>query len=99
MVEHLPIDPAVARAIATHHEAHDGHGTPAGLPGDSIPPEGRILAVAEFIAEMRAGTSVREPLGDADVIEELRRRRGRQFDPACADAAVRLLGAAATRTG
>ena len=91
MIEHLPLDPAIAQAIACHHEAHDGRGFPAGLAGTDIPPAGRVLALAEFVAERRAGTAVRAPAGDADLAAELQQRRGRQFDPDATDAALRWL--------
>ncbi len=52
-----------------------------------------MLAVAEFIAEMRAGTVVRDPMDPLRIAGALRQRRGRQFHPAVADAAARLVEA------
>jgi HD-GYP domain-containing protein (c-di-GMP phosphodiesterase class II) len=91
LVEHLPLHPSVAIAVATHHEWIDGWGFPRGLKGDEIPPAGRILAAAEFLVEMGSGDPVRRPLPPERLAEELERRRGSQFDPQVVDAALALI--------
>lgn len=91
LVEHLPLHPAVAAAIAAHHEWFDGWGFPHGLKGESIPRAGRILAAAEFVVEMAAGDPVRAPWGAERIAAEIRQRRGSQLDPAIADVALTLL--------
>ena len=91
MVDHLPVHPAVPTAIATHHEWYDGWGYPNGLRGDQIPIGGRILAVAELAAELAAGDPVRSPYPSAEIIAELQRRAGTQFDPAVVQAAAEVL--------
>jgi HD-GYP domain-containing protein (c-di-GMP phosphodiesterase class II) len=91
LVAHLPLHPSVAGAVASHHEWFDGWGFPAGLRGDDIPPAGRALAVAEFLAEMATPDAVRPGLGPERLADELRVRSASQFDPRVADAAVRLL--------
>jgi HD-GYP domain-containing protein (c-di-GMP phosphodiesterase class II) len=95
LVEHLPLHPEVAGAIATHHEWYDGWGFPQGLAGEQIPLGGRVLAAAEFIVEMSTETRVRPAWSPGRLSEELAHRRGTQFDPAVADAALALLGPAA----
>ncbi len=42
--------PAVARAVAEHHERYDGSGYPRRLSGNAISVPGQILAIAEMIA-------------------------------------------------
>lgn len=91
LIEHLPLHPAVAASVATHHEWFDGWGFPAGLSEDDIPLGGRILAISEFLVEMAAGEAVRAPWPTERLVTEVRRRRGSQFDPRVADAAVALL--------
>jgi HD-GYP domain-containing protein (c-di-GMP phosphodiesterase class II) len=91
LVTHLPLHPGVAEAVATHHEWFDGWGFPNGLKGEAIAPEGRALAAAEFIVELTTPDAVRPGWQDARLAEELRHRRGSQFDPAIADAALRIL--------
>jgi HD-GYP domain-containing protein (c-di-GMP phosphodiesterase class II) len=91
LVEHLPLHPLVAEAVATHHEWLDGFGFPRGLKGDEIPLGGGILAAAEFVVEATSGDPTRRPLPPERLAEELERRRGTQFDPLVADAALELL--------
>lgn len=91
LLEHLPLHPAVAESVATHHEWFDGWGFPVGLSGDAIPLGGRVLGFAEFLAEMKAGDEVRAPWDDERLAAEVARRRGSQFDPRVADAGLRLL--------
>lgn len=91
LVEHLQLHPGVAAGVAGHHEWYDGWGFPHSLRGEEIPRPARILGVAEFIAEMAAGDPVRAPWAAARVANEIRQRRGSQFDPLVADAALYLL--------
>lgn len=93
LIEHLPLHPAVAEAIASHHEWYDGWGFPHGLRGDEISRAGRILGAAELIAELAAGDPVRDPWGPDRIAAELQQRRGSQLDPTVADAALTLLAA------
>lgn len=91
LVEHLPLHPAVAGSIAAHHEWYDGWGFPRGLKGEEIPLGGRILALAEFLAEMAAGDPVRPPWPSERLAAEVAQRRGTHFDPRVADAALHLI--------
>jgi putative nucleotidyltransferase with HDIG domain len=90
LIEHLPLAPAVAGAVATHHEWFDGWGFPRGLQGEQIPRAGRILALAEFLVEMGTGDATRAPWPAQRLAEDVAQRRGSQFDPEIADAALRL---------
>ena len=68
-------------AILHHHEHYDGRGYPSGLKGDSIPLEGRILAIADAYDAMTSPRPYREQLSSQSALEELRRCGGTQFDP------------------
>jgi diguanylate cyclase (GGDEF)-like protein len=68
-------------AILHHHEHYDGRGYPSGLKGDSIPLEGRILAIADAYDAMTSPRPYREQLPSQNALEELRRCAGTQFDP------------------
>jgi HD-GYP domain-containing protein (c-di-GMP phosphodiesterase class II) len=94
LVSPLPLSPDVAAAIATHHEWFDGWGFPQGLSGREIPLAGRILAVAEFIAEMAAPDPVRTAWDEQRLTTELHRRSGSQFDPDVVVAAIPVLSLA-----
>lgn len=91
LIEHLPLHPGVAAGIVAHHEWYDGWGFPNSLRGEAIPRPGRILSIAEFVAEMAAGDPVRAPWDADRIAREIRQRRGSQFDPTVADAALDLL--------
>ena len=91
LVEHLPLHAAVAPAIATHHEWYDGWGLPNGLRGDDIPIGGRIISLAVVATELLAGDPLRAPYALPQVIDELERRAGSQFDPRVVVAAARVL--------
>jgi putative nucleotidyltransferase with HDIG domain len=91
LVEQLPVHPQLVGAVAAHHEWYDGWGFPRGLAAEQIPIGGRILAMAEFIAEMSTDTPVRPGWDTERLTAEIGQRRGTQFDPAVADAAIELL--------
>ena len=88
MASLVPGAAEVAPLIRAHHEWWDGFGFPNGLMGEAIPLGARILAAAEFYAEML------DPAGDMTprrVLDEVRARRGTQLDPSCADTLIALL--------
>lgn len=77
-----------------HHERLDGTGYPAGLRGDEILLEARILAVADIIESMSAPRPYRAAAGLPAALEVLRRGRGTTLDADVVDAALVLYGAA-----
>jgi CHASE2 domain-containing sensor protein len=77
----------MAEEIAlTHHERWDGSGYPEGLVGDAIPLPGRICAVCDVFDALLSDRPYKEPWPLAEALGELRRERGRHFDPAVVDA-------------
>ncbi len=79
----------VVPAIRHHHEAYDGTGYPDGLKGDGIPLPARILAVADTVDAMGADRPYRKGKSMAEIVNELQRCRGAQFDPAVVDVFLR----------
>jgi len=77
--------------ILHHHEKYDGRGYPEGLSGEDIPLGARIIGIAETLDGLLSGTTYREPSSTKDVISELRRCAGGQFDPKLVEVAVKLL--------
>ena len=73
-------------AILHHHEHYDGRGYPAGLRGDKIPLEARILAVADAYDAMTSPRPYRQQLPSDKAIKELQRCSGTQFDPGMVEA-------------
>jgi diguanylate cyclase (GGDEF)-like protein/putative nucleotidyltransferase with HDIG domain len=69
-------------AIRYHHEHYDGSGYPAGLKGEEIPLDARILAVADAYDAMTSPRPYRDDKSTHDeAIEELKRCAGTHFDP------------------
>ncbi len=74
-----------------HHERYDGQGYPDGLAGEDIPYVARIIAVADAYDAMSSNRIYRRHLDPSRVMDELARGAGVQWDPACANALIRLL--------
>ena len=91
LIEHLPLHRSVAQAVASHHEWFDGWGFPQGLEGRAIPRAGRVLAMAEFLVELATPDVVRPAWSAEKLMDEIRQRRGTQFDPEVADFTVELI--------
>ena len=83
----------VASWVLAHHERIDGRGYPHGLAGESIPLEGRILAVADAYEAMTADRPYRRALAEAEARAELVRGAGTQFDADVVAAFLRVLDA------
>jgi putative nucleotidyltransferase with HDIG domain len=80
----------IADIIVQHHERLDGSGYPAGLQGDAIRQEARIIAVADVVEAMASHRPYRAALGVDVALEEIEKNRGRLYDPDVADACLRL---------
>lgn len=70
----------VVPMIRHHHERYDGTGYPAGLRGEEIPLEARILAIADSFHAMASVRPYRDTLPMDVIISELENGRGTQFD-------------------
>ncbi len=82
-------DTALLRLAATialtHHEHWDGTGYPRGLAGESIPLEGRIVAVADVFDALLSDRPYRPAMELDRTLEIIREGRGTHFDPAVVD--------------
>jgi diguanylate cyclase (GGDEF)-like protein len=81
----------IAEWVIAHHERPDGKGYPAGLEGDEIPFEARILAVADSFEAMIADRVYSPAISRAEAIAELRSNSGTQFDPEIVEAFLSTL--------
>lgn len=80
----------VARMILQHHERLDGSGYPAGLKGDDIILEARILAVADIVDSMTSDRPWRRAFSIDKALDEVKKFRETKYDAAVVDAAVEL---------
>ena len=80
----------VARVILEHHERMDGSGYPAGLKGEEILLESRILQVSDVVESMASHRPYRPSLGIDAALEEITLRRGTLYDASVVDACLRL---------
>jgi response regulator RpfG family c-di-GMP phosphodiesterase len=67
--------------IHYHHEYYDGNGYPAGLKGEEIPLEARIVAVADVFDALTSERSYRERYSREAAVEILRSMSGKVLDP------------------
>ncbi|MFC1911121.1 diguanylate cyclase [Chloroflexota bacterium] len=81
IVSNIPQLVRCADSILHHHERWDGTGYPEGSKGEQIPLESRILAIADSFEAMSSARPYRPALSREDVMEELRKGAGTQFDP------------------
>jgi len=83
--------PAIMSAIFQHHERYDGKGYPQGISGENITLGARILNVADTIDAMVSERPYRGIISSAEVVRELEKESGRQFDPRVAESAKQLI--------
>ena len=73
-----------------HHERQDGSGYPAGLRGDEILPEARILAIADVVEAMASHRPYRAALGLEAALAEVRAGAGTRYDAGAVAACERV---------
>jgi HD-GYP domain-containing protein (c-di-GMP phosphodiesterase class II) len=76
--------------VRNHHERWDGLGYPDGLAGDRIPLAARVVAVADAFDAMTSDRPYRRGMPAQVAFDEIRAGAGKQFDPACAEAFLRI---------
>jgi len=78
----------VFEIVSQHHERLDGSGYPAGLRGDEISIEARIVAVADVVEAMSSHRPYRAALGVEAALAEITQNRGTLFDPNVVEACL-----------
>jgi len=64
-----------------HHERWDGSGYPAGLSGNEIPLEARIMSIADVFDALLSRRVYKPAMSPAETLDLLRNAAGSQFDP------------------
>ena len=80
----------VLPGVLHHHERWDGGGYPHGLKEQDIPQFARVIALADSFDAMSSNRHYRSALSRSQVLAEIRRCSGSQFDPQLADVFVSL---------
>lgn len=80
----------VLEVVLFHHEHWAGTGY-YGYSGESIPLYARVVALADALDAMTSVRSYRGPLSPGEVLRELKKGAGRQFDPELSAKVVRAL--------
>jgi len=76
--------------VLYHHERFDGRGYPAGLAGENIPLIARLITLADSFDAMSSNRTYRTRLSRDEVLKEIERCAGTQFDPELAPIFIKL---------
>jgi diguanylate cyclase (GGDEF)-like protein/PAS domain S-box-containing protein len=71
----------IAEDILAHHERWDGNGYPQGLQGESTPYLARLLNLIDSYDVMSNGRPYKKKMSSEEIIAEIERCSGKQFDP------------------
>jgi len=66
---------------STHHEKWDGSGYPAGLKGDEIPLQGRLMAIADVYDALISERPYKKPFSHEEAVDIITKGSGTHFDP------------------
>jgi putative two-component system response regulator len=80
LLEPLDLLAAARPIVRHHHERWDGLGYPDRLAGVEIPAGARIVAVADSVEVMSSRQLYRAPLSPEQIVAELQRQSGKQWD-------------------
>jgi len=78
--------------VLQHHERMNGSGYPAGLSGEGILLESRILGVADVVEAMASHRPYRPALGIDKALKEISRNKGSLYDREVVEACLKLFG-------
>ncbi|MDK2821360.1 MAG: hypothetical protein PWP31_1325 [Clostridia bacterium] len=81
----------IADLILKHHEWWNGKGYPLGLKGKEIPLECRVLAILDAYDAMTNDRPYRKAMPKKDVLKELERYAGIQFDPNLVEKFIKVI--------
>jgi HD-GYP domain-containing protein (c-di-GMP phosphodiesterase class II) len=76
--------------VLHHHERWDGQGYPQGLAGEGIPLVARLISLADSFDAMSSTRTYRSALSRRQVLSEIGKCNGSQFDPALGSAFLDL---------
>jgi HD-GYP domain-containing protein (c-di-GMP phosphodiesterase class II) len=77
----IPMLGDILPGVLSHHERWDGRGYPHRLAGENIPHIARLLALADTFDAMSSTRSYRPAMPRPQVLAEIQKEAGKQFDP------------------
>lgn len=91
--QHVDVRDEIPCIIRWHHERWDGFGYPDSLRGEQIPLPSRILSIADAVSSMKNVRHYRKKhyKTNKEIIAELQRQSGLQFDPSLVKITISLL--------
>ncbi len=81
----------IAEAILSHHEWYNGEGYPRGIKGKEIPILSRISLLINSYEAMTTDRPYRKKMAKKEIIKEIKRCCGTQFDPKVAKIFLEIL--------
>lgn len=81
----------IGMGALSHHERYDGSGYPNGLKGEDIPVIARIICISDAFDAMNSQRCYRKNLTSEVIFDELKKNRGKQFDPVIVDHLLKLI--------
>jgi putative nucleotidyltransferase with HDIG domain len=91
IVREVPFLNDLYKLILHHHEHFDGSGYPAGLKGEAIPLEARLLHLADAFEAMTSDRPYRSSLGNKEAVRRIVADSGKHFDPAIVSVFLKVL--------
>ncbi len=87
---HMPDTRMMRNVVACHHEFMDGSGYPAGLKGDAVPVEARIITVSDIFDALTSKRPYKREWSVEDAAAELRRMTAEgKLDERCVEALLK----------
>jgi putative two-component system response regulator len=86
------VNEKIVEMIEHHHDHYDGNGLHQVIAGSDIPLGARILAVADAFDAMISDRPYRSAMSITDIVEEIKRCAGTQFDPIVVAAFLNTVG-------
>jgi len=92
----LEIYTPVVDVVRHEHERWDGSGYPDGLKGEEIPLLARIITAADIYNALTTSRPYREAFTREQVVESIKKLRGKDLDPIVTDALLRVIASQRT---